>query len=672
MALEFQASIIIPNYNGRKLLEQNLPSVIAAAKRARAEIIVVDDCSKDDSREWLSRNLEAPARGVFLEHNKGFSGAVMEGVLAARSDIVYLLNSDIRMEPDALEALIPHFADKQVFAAASLAFNGDGTKVASARSGISWKWGMPDVDRDSKNTPEGMRGGPTLFASGGHSAYRKSAFLELGGFNQLFHPFYYEDVDLCYNAWKRGMKVIFEPRSVVYHDHQGTIASVAKRNEIQKTLRRNRILFTWKNIDSAGMLASHAALLPIYSALTSLSSGATGLRALAAALKLRKNAIARRDAARSAGWILSDRDIFAALKKELRSTAPSVCYFGSFNLGYPRCDAIAEGLIKNGVAVTYCHSSKKGIIKTWPELTVKFLRTALRCRAILIGQGRHIDAPLARALGILFRKKVILDAFVSHYNTLVEDYELAAPGSLKAHAAALSDRIGVAFSSHVLLDTNLHIDYYCDKYGSNRRKFSRVLPGAQDRVYRPSPRPESGSRAFSVLFFGSFLKLHGVDTILRAADILSDRDDIRFDIVGDGHLRNEAEKLRGQLRMGNAEFHPITDFAGIARHIAACDICLGIFGDNKKAMMVIPNKVYQGAAMMKPVITGDTPGIRELFTDRENIYLVPPANPEALAAGILDLKNNSSLRDSIARKGYDLFLKTSTPEILVQPILKLL
>lgn len=670
--MQTEISIIIPNYNGRKLLEKNLTSVLAAARNfGRAEVIVVDDFSADDSRAWLAENYAGKIKIVLPEKNLGFSGAIMAGVQAADSDIVYFLNSDIRVEADFLDNLPAHFKDEKVFAVSSLAYDGPGAKVAAARAGIVWKWGMPDVDRDVKNIPSGLRRGPTLFASGGHAAYRKNLFIELGGFNHLFKPFYYEDVDLCYSAWKRGYKILFEPSSVVYHDHQGTIASVAKKKDIEITLRCNRLLFTWKNITSKKLIIRHALLLPTYMALAPLSGARGGAAAFQRALSRRSEATKLKKAASSAETI-SDELITAVLSEDMPKPPITVCYFGSFNLAYPRVELNVEGLLKRNIGVKYCHVPAGKLFKTWPRLALKFLSGCLKCDIIIVGQGRHMDAPLAKFLGTLTGKKVILDAFVSHYNTVVEDYQNCAPGSKLAKLNEFYDKVGVAFSNHVLMDTDNHIDYYCEKYSMNREKFTKILVGAQERIYKPQTVQKEDDGKFIVLFCGSYLKLHGVETILRAAKILQNESDVEFHFVGDGPFVKDAEKMNSDLGLTNTVFFPTTDYAGVARYIAGCDIALGIFGATKKALMVIPNKIFNNIAVKKPLITADTPGVRELFEDGKNISLCPPENPEALADAIMKMKNDPEFADRIATRGYELFMKKCLPQHVVEPLVKVI
>ncbi|MEP6963368.1 MAG: glycosyltransferase, partial [Acidobacteriota bacterium] len=98
---------------------------------------------------------------------------------------------------------------------------------------------------------------PCFYGGGGSCAFDRRKFLELGGFDPLYHPFYLEDTDLGYLAWKRGWKVLYQPRSVVYHEHRGTIGKKFSPEYIEGVLRRNFILFTWKNVHSWRMLASH-------------------------------------------------------------------------------------------------------------------------------------------------------------------------------------------------------------------------------------------------------------------------------------------------------------------------------------------------------------------------------------------------------------------------------
>ena len=99
------------------------------------------------------------------------------------------------------------------------------------------------------------------------------------------------------------------------------------------------------------------------------------------------------------------------------------------------------------------------------------------------------------------------------------------------------------------------------------------------------------------------------------------------------------------------------------------DVVLGIFGTTRKTMMVIPNKVYEGLAVGKVVITADTPAVRELL-DEKSAYLVPVGNSKALADAILYLKNNKELREMLGVNGHAIFTKQTTPKVVVGQLLQ--
>ena len=92
----------------------------------------------------------------------------------------------------------------------------------------------------------------------------------------------------------------------------------------------------------------------------------------------------------------------------------------------------------------------------------------------------------------------------------------------------------------------------------------------------------------------------------------------------------------------------------LADAMASASVCLGIFGDTEKTQRVIPNKVYEALAIGKPIITADTPAIRELLSE-EAAMLVPAANPRAIADAILALRAEPARRERLANAGAEIF-----------------
>jgi GT2 family glycosyltransferase len=251
------AAIVIPNWNGRDLLQQYLPSVIeAAAAVPGSEVIVVDDGSTDGSAELL-RSQFPSVRLVALPENLGFGGGSNAGFRAAKHDIVVLLNSDMRVEPGFLPPLLEGFKDDQVFAVTCQIFFSDPAKVRE-ETGLTQGWWENGGLRVRHRVDPAVNGlYPCFYGGGGSSAFDRRKFLELGGFDELLRPFYVEDTDLGYLAWKRGWKVLYQPRSVVYHEHRGTIGRKFTQDYIQSVLHKNFVLFCWKNIHEWRLLLDH-------------------------------------------------------------------------------------------------------------------------------------------------------------------------------------------------------------------------------------------------------------------------------------------------------------------------------------------------------------------------------------------------------------------------------
>lgn len=250
------ASVVIPNWNGRDLLEKYLPSVVEALRgHPSNEIIVVDNASADGSAEYV-RQAFPEVRVLELDTNRGFGGGSNAGIQAASNDIVVLLNSDMRVEPDFLAPLLAGFTDEKVFSVSCQIFFSDPAKPRE-ETGLTQAWWEGGGLRVRHRVDEQVRSlFPCFYGGGGSSAYDRRKFLELGGFDELLAPFYLEDTDLGMLAWKRGWKVLYQPRSVVYHEHRGTIGKKFSPEFIRGMLRKNFLLFAWKNIHEPGRLAS--------------------------------------------------------------------------------------------------------------------------------------------------------------------------------------------------------------------------------------------------------------------------------------------------------------------------------------------------------------------------------------------------------------------------------
>ncbi len=238
-------SLVIPNFNGARLLGANLPAVLAAAAHypGDCEIIVVDDGSTDDSVARLTREFPG-VRLVQHAVNRGFAEAVHSGVEVAANECLVLLNSDVRPDADFIAPLIRHLQVPDVFAVAPLIVDGQGRPTDESWRGYEIRRRRLRPLKLGGRLPD--RAVPTLFASGGSMAVRKSRFQALGGFHPIYQPFYWEDIDLGLRAWRRGWRSLFEPGCRIVHDHSdSSIKRHVRAARIQRIGRRNKFLFEW-------------------------------------------------------------------------------------------------------------------------------------------------------------------------------------------------------------------------------------------------------------------------------------------------------------------------------------------------------------------------------------------------------------------------------------------
>jgi GT2 family glycosyltransferase/glycosyltransferase involved in cell wall biosynthesis len=251
------ATVVIPNWNGRDLIERYLPSVVAAlAGNPQNEIVVVDNGSADGSAEFVRRAFP-DVKVLALDRNLGFGGGSNAGFRAAKNDIVVLLNSDMQVSPDFLPPLLEGFRDERVFAVSCQIFFRDPAKLRE-ETGLTQGWWQDGGLKVRHRIDPGIGDlFPCFYGGGGSCAFDRRKFLELGGFDELLAPFYLEDTDLGYMAWKRGWKVLYQPRSIVYHEHRGTIGKRFSEAQIQAVLKKNHLLFCWKNIHDWRRLAAH-------------------------------------------------------------------------------------------------------------------------------------------------------------------------------------------------------------------------------------------------------------------------------------------------------------------------------------------------------------------------------------------------------------------------------
>lgn len=258
-------TVIIPNYNGAQLLRKNLPSVKVACKAydEQCSIIVVDDGSADDSLSVLQH--EFPEVEVIIhDKNKGFAEAIHSGVHAAKTELLFLLNSDVEVQADIFAPLVSYFDDPSTFSVNPLIYDERGGVKRHSWNLRQFKAGtlklMPWNLNDALNRRKSAEKLATAYAHGGSFMVRKSMLQALNGFHPIYKPFYSEDYDLGLRAWRRGWPSYFEPSVYIVHQSLGSIRSNVKFKYVKSIRRRNRYLLEWVHLSSAQLLLSNIPL----------------------------------------------------------------------------------------------------------------------------------------------------------------------------------------------------------------------------------------------------------------------------------------------------------------------------------------------------------------------------------------------------------------------------
>ena len=246
----YHVSVVIPTWNGEKLLRKNLPLVLAALPIG-TEVIVVDDGSTDGSQKYLkaqvnqARKLKLTFRVLFNHHNRGFIYSCDRGVREATGDLVILLNNDVVPQKGFLSPVLRHFSDSKVFAVTL-------NEKTWGWARLFWQGGFIQLGDGGQSNEAHV----SAWASGGSAVFRKTIWQKLGGFDPVYEPFYWEDVDLGYRAWKSGYKIYWEPKAVVDHRHESTTSKFSHRY-VQSIQERNRLLFIWRNINDKALRRQH-------------------------------------------------------------------------------------------------------------------------------------------------------------------------------------------------------------------------------------------------------------------------------------------------------------------------------------------------------------------------------------------------------------------------------
>jgi glycosyltransferase involved in cell wall biosynthesis len=275
---------------------------------------------------------------------------------------------------------------------------------------------------------------------------------------------------------------------------------------------------------------------------------------------------------------------------------------------------------------------------------------------VIVGYPGQFDVYLARLLSWLRGKPLVWDVFMSIYLIALER-GLDQRSSFTINWIRRIEGWGLRLPNRLIHDTEPYVQWLCETHDLEPDRFRLVPTGADDRIFQPAEQPRAADGQFQVIYYGTFIPNHGVRYIIEAARFLTDEADIRFDLVGDGPDRHKAESLVQEYGLSNVHFVGWLEPKDLIQQASQADLCLGAFGTTPQSIMTVQNKLYEGLAMARPVVSGESDAVRQALKAGQEIYLCQRADGGSLAEAILELYRNPELRERLSSKGHRVFLE---------------
>ena len=269
------------------------------------------------------------------------------------------------------------------------------------------------------------------------------------------------------------------------------------------------------------------------------------------------------------------------------------------------------------------------------NLISRFMRLP-RYQTVLVPYMGHLDVLLLWPFAKLKGSQVAWDIFISLYNTIVEDRQMFSNTHPVSRLIYVFEWLASRAADRMLMDTRAHADYFVRRYHLPDERLGAVFVGAEVEHFpllKPLG-PKESSEPITILFYGQFIPLHGIRTIVEAARELDDGT-VRWVLIGRGQEEGAIRQELDANPVKHLEWLSWVRYQELVDWIARADICLGIFSKSEKAASVIPNKAFQVISSGRPLITRDSPAIRELVSEDEpGIFLVSPEDSPALVDAI--------------------------------------
>lgn len=316
-----------------------------------------------------------------------------------------------------------------------------------------------------------------------------------------------------------------------------------------------------------------------------------------------------------------------------------VLFITTKNLDYIRNTQEINIIKENSKEYKIIGSKEKSYPKRIVTVYWNILKTSMKnFDLVFIGFAPQLILPIWNFK--LKKKKIIIDFFISMYDTLVFDRKKIKENSIFAKILKAIDKKTILLADYIISDTKEHGKYFIEEFGANKNNLNVLYLEADKSIYYEEriEKPNKVKDKFVVLYFGSILPLQGVEIVLGAVDILKKEKDIFFYVIG------PIQKKYNKVESDNVKYIDWLSQQELAKYINFSDLCLaGHFNKNiNKARRTIPGKAYIYDAMNKKMILGENPANHELFTETKGkYYFVEMGSSEKLAEKILEIKKEN-------------------------------
>lgn len=340
----------------------------------------------------------------------------------------------------------------------------------------------------------------------------------------------------------------------------------------------------------------------------------------------------------------------------MRTKSVGVCYILSYYCPtYVRSQSLLAALNRiDNFRLSEAVNTSTGIVH-YAETLAKLVRIRFQVNPdiyILGFRGTELFWPVRL---ITLGKPLIFDHMMSPYDSLLYERKLVRPGGFFDRLLYLYEKTVLAHSDIILTDTQLHKEHFSRLYRIDPGKIFPVHVGTDESVFKKRPESRNANRYFNVLYYGSFLPLHGIDIVLDAAERLKEEKNIRFVLVGGGQRMKRFHSIIRENKLGNVHHKEWVEYHLLPDQIEQADLCLGgPFGNTGQARRVITGKTFQFLAMGKPAVVGRI-GEDAGFAHGENCIMVDQGNARQLADTILWAFRNRDQLKAIGANGHRLY-----------------